>query len=305
MQGLVAGWPLVAIGRQGPRELVGYIHPASTAAILSPPCSADQGSAAASSPRHVRQFPARHGQARHVLDFLLEDLDREPPSAMAARIGEVRRQPAGHAGAEPHALLADSVVPRIWIGNNVIVAAPAPLREHRLRRGGRRRCALFPPEQVANLYMGPFELTPAGTERSACGLRCAGPRALSAFFAALAAALVADLEPGDAIFIPYLWWHHVRSIERMNVLVNYCGRRRRRAAPSLGISSSWPCWRSSTCRRRTSRPGGPCSTTMSSKPKVATRTTCPRTPPGATDLRRDHQPRCPHHAGADARHRQK
>ena len=41
------------------------------------------------------------------------------------------------------------------------------------------------------------------------------------FREALAAAHAADLAPGDAIFIPPLWWHHVESLESFNVLVNY------------------------------------------------------------------------------------
>jgi hypothetical protein len=42
------------------------------------------------------------------------------------------------------------------------------------------------------------------------------------FAEALAAASVAELGPGDAIFIPTLWWHHVESLDaRLNVLVNY------------------------------------------------------------------------------------
>jgi hypothetical protein len=39
-------------------------------------------------------------------------------------------------------------------------------------------------------------------------------------------ALIADLEPGDAIYIPPLWWHHVRSLGDVNVLVNYWWKER-------------------------------------------------------------------------------
>jgi hypothetical protein len=38
---------------------------------------------------------------------------------------------------------------------------------------------------------------------------------------ALAAAQVADLEPGDALFYPAMWWHQVNALESFNVMVNY------------------------------------------------------------------------------------
>jgi hypothetical protein len=34
-------------------------------------------------------------------------------------------------------------------------------------------------------------------------------------------ALVAELEPGDALYIPKLWWHQVEATEPVNMLVNY------------------------------------------------------------------------------------
>ncbi len=34
-------------------------------------------------------------------------------------------------------------------------------------------------------------------------------------------AIYADLEPGDAIFIPSLWWHCVEAYAPVNILVNY------------------------------------------------------------------------------------
>ena len=37
----------------------------------------------------------------------------------------------------------------------------------------------------------------------------------------LRTALVAELAPGDAIFIPSLWWHAVEATGPLNILVNY------------------------------------------------------------------------------------
>jgi oxalate decarboxylase/phosphoglucose isomerase-like protein (cupin superfamily) len=41
------------------------------------------------------------------------------------------------------------------------------------------------------------------------------------FREALKHAIVAELEPGDALYIPSLWWHHVESIGVLNAMVNY------------------------------------------------------------------------------------
>ncbi len=86
---------------------------------------------------------------------------------------------------------------------------------------GRRRFTLFPPEQIANLYIGPLDFAPTGAPMSLVSLRNPDFARYPKFREALAAAHVAELGPGDAIFIPPLWWHHVESLEPFNVLVNY------------------------------------------------------------------------------------
>ncbi len=86
---------------------------------------------------------------------------------------------------------------------------------------GRRRFTLFPPEQIANLYIGPLDFAPTGAAMSMVNLRNPDFARYPRFKDALAAAQVAELEPGDAVFIPPLWWHHVESLEPFNVLVNY------------------------------------------------------------------------------------
>ena len=44
------------------------------------------------------------------------------------------------------------------------------------------------------------------------------------FAAAMEAAQVVELNAGDALFIPSLWWHQVESLDSLNVLVNYWWR---------------------------------------------------------------------------------
>jgi hypothetical protein len=115
------------------------------------------------------------------------------------------------------------VAPRIWIGNRVTV--PAHFDESQNIAcvvAGRRRFTLFPPEQVANLYVGPLDFAPTGAAMSVAPLAEPDFERFPRTRDALGAALVADLGPGDAIFIPTLWWHHVESLDRsLNVLVNY------------------------------------------------------------------------------------
>jgi hypothetical protein len=41
------------------------------------------------------------------------------------------------------------------------------------------------------------------------------------FAEAIAAAQVAEMEPGDAVFYPSMWWHHVEALAPFNLLLNY------------------------------------------------------------------------------------
>src|SRR3546814_15373871 len=40
----------------------------------------------------------------------------------------------------------------------------------------------------------------------------------------MAQARTVELNPGDAIFIPSMWWHHVEGLDPFNILVNYWWR---------------------------------------------------------------------------------
>lgn len=113
----------------------------------------------------------------------------------------------------------------IWIGTRTRIAAHNDLAENlAVCAVGRRRFTLFPPEQFGNLYLGPIDNTPAGRTVSMADLRAPDFQAHPRFAEALAEAQVAELDAGDAIFVPSLWWHHVEALAPFNVLVNYWWR---------------------------------------------------------------------------------
>jgi len=110
----------------------------------------------------------------------------------------------------------------MWIGNASTVAAHFDFNDNiACVAHGRRRFMLFPPEQVENLYVGPLEFTPQGVPISLVDAHNPDFARYPRFEQAAAAAQVAELEAGDAIFIPYMWWHSVRSLEPFNILINY------------------------------------------------------------------------------------
>ena len=119
-------------------------------------------------------------------------------------------------------LPVDDTPARLWIGNEAVVAAHYDTSFNiACVVAGRRRFTLFPPDQLANLYVGPLDRTFAGPPTSMVDPEAPDLERYPRFADAQRAMLVADLYPGDAIVIPPLWWHHVRAHDRLNVLVNY------------------------------------------------------------------------------------
>jgi hypothetical protein len=112
--------------------------------------------------------------------------------------------------------------PSIWIGNRTIASChyDAP-NNVACVAVGRRRFTLFPPEQIFNLYPGPLDPTPGGQAVSIVDFSAPDFARFPNFRDALAAGLSAELEPGDAIFVPSMWWHHVEGLSDFNTLVNY------------------------------------------------------------------------------------
>lgn len=116
----------------------------------------------------------------------------------------------------------DDVAVNAWLGNRSRISAHFDFPDNiACVVSGRRRFTLFPPDQVANLYIGPLDVTPAGQAISLVDFADPDYDRFPRFEKALQASITCELEPGDAIFIPSMWWHHVESLSTFNMLVNY------------------------------------------------------------------------------------
>lgn len=110
---------------------------------------------------------------------------------------------------------------RIWIGTQTLAPAHYDI-PHNIACCvlGRRRFTLFPPEQIHNLYPGPLSPTPGGQTVTMADIEQPDLDRFPRLEQALAAAITVDLEPGDALYYPSMWWHQVRARDPFNVMIN-------------------------------------------------------------------------------------
>jgi ribosomal protein L16 Arg81 hydroxylase len=220
----VQSWPAVVAGRQSPKAMAEYIASFDTHTPLNIAICDPSAKGRLFYTPDLRGFNF-HNEKAGLSVFLAELLKlaaaSNPPALYAASISAERHLP-GWAQANPMILPMLNAEQNIWIGNGSRIA-PHYDEYNNIACvvSGRRQFTLFPPEQIANLYIGPLELTPAGTPISMVDLDAPDFEHYPRFAEAQNHALVADLEPGDAIFIPSLWWHSVKAQGPLNVLFNY------------------------------------------------------------------------------------
>jgi hypothetical protein len=226
LRGVARDWGLVQAGQRGMLEAMNYLR----RHYNGQPVTYSYGSPdIVGRPFYNDDFTALNIEVRRsplgdVLDAIAEHAgDVQPPTYYVASLLVDTRLPGLRAQNDfdfaAHGIHAP---PSIWIGNRVTASCHYDAMENiACCTVGRRRFTVFPPEQVANLYPGPLEPTPGGQVVSVVDFAHPDFERYPRFRDALAAAQTAVLEPGDAIFIPNLWWHHVQGLEPFNVLVNY------------------------------------------------------------------------------------
>jgi Cupin-like domain len=224
LRGLVADWPAVREFRHSPEALVRYLKQHDSGvpvdALMTPP--EEEGRISYNEAMSGFNFHRNRLPLSQIAAQVLRYAQFPNPPAVAAQSALIRDCLPTFAAENRLGLLDDTVLPRIWLGNRI--TTPTHVDEWNnigCVVAGRRRFTLFPPEQIANLYIGPLDFAPTGAAMSMVSLQNPQLERHPKFREALAAALTAELAPGDAIYVPPLWWHHVESLEPLNVLVNY------------------------------------------------------------------------------------
>lgn len=226
VRGLIADWPLVQAGRRSARQARNYLVERA---------------------RDV-PFTVSVGEPGGDGRLFYDDAMGMNFRILRARLAEIfARMDAqeGQAGAPPIYLASIDVhdfftglheanhvdlgtrecLASIWVGTRTRIAAHNDVPDNlACVAAGRRRFTLFPREQFRNLYLGPVDHTPAGRAVSMVDFHAPDAHRHPRFAEAAAHAQVAELEPGDALHIPALWWHHVEGLDPFNVLVNYWWR---------------------------------------------------------------------------------
>ncbi|MEH3159230.1 MAG: cupin-like domain-containing protein [Sphingomonas taxi] len=226
VRGLATDWPLVRAGRQSAEAARAYLldrhRDRPFAVSVGQPGSGGRLFYDDAMAMNFRQMSAKLPE----IFARIAELEGQPdaPAIYLASI-DVHDYFDGLHAANHVDLFTREPLASIWIGTRTCIAAHNDV-PHNLAicAVGRRRFTLFPRDQFANLYLGPLDNTPAGRAVSMVDFHAPDLARHPRFADALATAQVAELEAGDALYIPALWWHHVEGLADFNVLVNYWWR---------------------------------------------------------------------------------
>ena len=224
-RGLVANWPIVAAAHRPIEELCRYLASLDSGATIRAFVGDPEAGGRFFYSDDLERFNFRISETRFAqliatLAQFTRDGTVQPIYMGSTATSEI--MPAFASANSLPAVEQRGGEPRIWIGNSSRIAAHFDESDNvACVVSGTRRFTLFPTDQVANLYVGPLDRTPAGQPTSLVDLAAPDYDRFPKFREALKNARVTELGPGDAIYIPALWWHAVEATGPLNILVNY------------------------------------------------------------------------------------
>jgi len=226
---LVDDWPAVRAAKDGPEPLAEMLRYSATdepfEAWFAPP--EVEGRFNYNADFTGFNFERKLATVGQLLDLLLRQIGHEKPYCMYAGGIPIRKHlpPLIPNIPVPMLDMKRETLISLWLGNRTHTQTHWDQSSNlACVVAGRRRFTLFPPEQLKNLYVGPLDFTLAGQPTSLVDIDTPDLKTYPRFAEALKAAIRAELGPGDALYIPAMWWHDVLSLEDFGCLVNFWWR---------------------------------------------------------------------------------
>lgn len=234
LKGLVTHWPLVKKGLESDETVIAYLkshyNGKPTGVYVGEP--EINGRFAYDESVTQLNFSNKKSQLDEMLDAILMNKTQDKPTSLyvaSKRIDwhfpslKAENTLDFHEDAFLSLSAKDAdLIASIWIGNKTLVSCHFDAQSNiACCVAGKRRFTLFPPEQINNLYPGPLEPTPGGQVISMVDFNRPDFNKYPRFAEAIEVGQIAELEPGDALFLPSMWWHQVEALSTFNVLVNY------------------------------------------------------------------------------------
>lgn len=229
LRGLVRDWPAVCAARESPSALAAMIRRYATAEPAQVFVAPAEIEGRFFYTPDLLDFNFRREQwpLATLLDRLLAALEESRPDCIYAGGVPLPRCAPGMLREHQHGLLPEDTeqLVSLWIGNRSRTAAHFDLPQNIAAVvAGRRRFILLPITQLPNLYVGPLDRTLAGQPISLVDFLDPDLQAHPRFAEARERAVIADLEPGDALYIPSMWFHHVESPDPFGAMINFWWR---------------------------------------------------------------------------------
>lgn len=227
LRGFANKWPIVIAGKESPKKAADYLRDfySNIPVNISYSEPESKGRVFYNNEMTGFNFDSAKANLHQVLDKLLAHIDDTNPPTVYVGSTEINKCLPGYYEHNNASIGHLNPLTTIWIGNRSKIAAHYDVPNNlACCVVGRRKFTLFPPEQIANLYVGPMGFAPGGQDISVVDFDKPDLVKFPKFEQALAAAQVAELEPGDALFLPGMWWHHVQSLSAFGVLVTHWWR---------------------------------------------------------------------------------
>lgn len=231
LKGVVKNWKAVSLAAQSPLAIVDYLKHwyNGKLSLINRGHAGIKGRYFYSEDLKGFNYDTVKMRVDEALDLILDSANQpDEPSYYISSNSIDSHFPGFRSENDLHVPRAEAGYPtyppdvKIWIGTRSLATCHYDALDNiACCVAGRRRFTLFPPSQFENLYFGPLEPTPGGQAISMVNFDSPDFNRFPRFRTALAAAQVVELEPGDAVYIPSMWMHHVEGLSPFNVLVNY------------------------------------------------------------------------------------